>query len=379
MEVAVVRRLAAEARAAGRDPASDPIPGLRRDILFASTADEEAGGLDGAGWLVDHRPELLEAVGALNECGGVSVAFGGRRFYPIGVAEKGYVNYRIVVNGTWGHGSMPRSDNAAVRAAIVVSRLAEPGATRLTPAMTRFFDDGRRRARRTDGRPRPADRVAGSGSERGGDRRRLRRHVRPGRPGSAVRHGVAERHPRRGEVQRHPGRRRDPRRLPDAARHGRADAASRPPTTGGRRALVALRRRGPPGHARGRCAARHRALPDPRVDDPGSRSGRHPGPGHGAVRDRRQAHHPPRASRPTASRRSGSSPTSGSSSGSTASTSASASTRSGSACRSSTTWSAASAAETGRRPKGPPDDRNSRHRRASVTERTAIRRSARRR
>ena len=140
MEVAVVRRLATEARAAGRDPASDPIPGLRRDILFASTADEEAGGLDGAGWLVDHRPELLEAVGALNECGGVSVAFGGRRFYPIGVAEKGYVNYRIVVNGTWGHGSMPRSDNAAVRAAIVVSRLAAPGATRLTPAMTRFFE-----------------------------------------------------------------------------------------------------------------------------------------------------------------------------------------------------------------------------------------------
>lgn len=140
MEVAVIRRLAAEARAAGRDPATDPVPGLRRDVLFAATADEEAGGADGAGWIVDHRPELLQAVGALNECGGVSVAFGGKRFYPIGVAEKGYAIYRIVVHGTWGHGSMPRPDNAAVRAAAVVSRLAEPGVPRVTPAMARFFD-----------------------------------------------------------------------------------------------------------------------------------------------------------------------------------------------------------------------------------------------
>ena len=139
MEVAVLARLAAEARVAGRDPASDPIPGLRRDIVFAATADEEAGGLDGASWLVDNRPELLQAEAALNECGGVSVDFGGRRFYPIGVAEKGYVDYRITVRGTWGHGSMPRADNALVRAAAVVTRLAEPGAPRLTPVMARFF------------------------------------------------------------------------------------------------------------------------------------------------------------------------------------------------------------------------------------------------
>ena len=48
LELGVVRLLAAEARAAGRDPATDPIPGLRRDVLFTSTADEEAGGNDGA-------------------------------------------------------------------------------------------------------------------------------------------------------------------------------------------------------------------------------------------------------------------------------------------------------------------------------------------
>ena len=46
MELGVVRLLAAEARAAGLDPARDPIPGLRRDVLFTCTADEEAGGHD---------------------------------------------------------------------------------------------------------------------------------------------------------------------------------------------------------------------------------------------------------------------------------------------------------------------------------------------
>ena len=47
LSVGVMRLLAARARDAGLDPATDPIPGLRRDILFASTADEENGGWEG--------------------------------------------------------------------------------------------------------------------------------------------------------------------------------------------------------------------------------------------------------------------------------------------------------------------------------------------
>jgi acetylornithine deacetylase/succinyl-diaminopimelate desuccinylase-like protein len=140
MELGVVRLLAAEARRAGLDPAHDPIPGLRRDILFTSTADEEAGGIAGAKWIVEHRPEWLQAAGALNECGGVSATIAGRRLYPIQVAEKGYAAYRIAVRGTWGHGSMPREDNAAVLAAAVIERLAVQGPTRVTPVMTRFLD-----------------------------------------------------------------------------------------------------------------------------------------------------------------------------------------------------------------------------------------------
>jgi acetylornithine deacetylase/succinyl-diaminopimelate desuccinylase-like protein len=140
MELGVVRLLAAEARSAGLDPARDPIPGLRRDVLFTSTADEEAGGLAGAGWIAEHRPAWLRAAGAVNECGGVSVSVGDRRFYPIGVAEKGFAAYRIAVRGTWGHGSMPRDDNAAVLAAAVIERLAVPGPARVTPVMARLLE-----------------------------------------------------------------------------------------------------------------------------------------------------------------------------------------------------------------------------------------------
>ncbi len=140
MELGVVRMLAAEAQAAGLDPARDPIPGLRRDVLFTSTADEEAGGTDGAKWVAEHRPEWLQAAGALNECGGVSATVAGRRLYPIQVAEKGFAAYRIRVRGTWGHGSMPRDDNAAVLAAAIIGRLANPGPTRITPVMGRFIE-----------------------------------------------------------------------------------------------------------------------------------------------------------------------------------------------------------------------------------------------
>lgn len=141
MELEVMRLLAEEARAAGRDPAADPVPGLTRDVLFASTADEEAGGLAGAGWLAMEHPDDLRAAAAINEAGGVAVDVGdGRRLYPIQVAEKGTTTYRLTFNATWGHGSMPRDDNALVLAAEAVVRLSAPWPVRLTDVTSRFLE-----------------------------------------------------------------------------------------------------------------------------------------------------------------------------------------------------------------------------------------------
>ncbi|MGZ6327410.1 MAG: M20/M25/M40 family metallo-hydrolase [Candidatus Limnocylindrales bacterium] len=137
MSLQVVLDLAAEARAAGGDPARDPVPGLRRDLIFAATADEETGGHLGIGWIVEHEPELLRADACLTEAGGVSVHVGERRIYPIQVAEKGYHRLRLNVTGAAGHASMPRDDSAAVRAARIVERFAEPTPQRVTPLMRR--------------------------------------------------------------------------------------------------------------------------------------------------------------------------------------------------------------------------------------------------
>lgn len=99
----------------------------RRDILFAFLADEEAGGRWGAEWLVAHRPELFEGVTeAISECGGFSATLpNGKRLYLVDAARKGLSSQRVTARGTSGHGSVPLADNAVVRVAGAVARIAE--------------------------------------------------------------------------------------------------------------------------------------------------------------------------------------------------------------------------------------------------------------
>ena len=167
MELEVMRRLAAEARAAGRDPATDPVPGLHRDVLFASTADEEAGGLAGAAWLALEHPDTLRAAAAINEAGGVAAYVGDRRLYPIQVAEKGTTVYRLTFHGTWGHGSMPRAENAALLVAEAIRRLSEPFPTRLTGVTQALLD---RAIEATDGDAARLLRAVREGAARATDR-----------------------------------------------------------------------------------------------------------------------------------------------------------------------------------------------------------------
>jgi acetylornithine deacetylase/succinyl-diaminopimelate desuccinylase-like protein len=122
---------------------------LRRDVIFAAVADEEAGGEHGARGLVDRRPELFHdaagrpASAALNEVGGYSITLDGRRFYTIQVAEKGIVWTRLRTTGTPGHGSMPHADNAAIKLAAAVRALAHDDAQRprrVLPVVAGFLE-----------------------------------------------------------------------------------------------------------------------------------------------------------------------------------------------------------------------------------------------
>lgn len=119
----------------------------RRDVIFAAVADEEAGGLFGARHWVEQRPDLFSgaderpAAAAINEVGGYSMTVGGRRVYGIQVAEKGIIWTRLTATGTTGHGSMPHADNAAIKLADAVARLAgESQPARMTPVVRAFLE-----------------------------------------------------------------------------------------------------------------------------------------------------------------------------------------------------------------------------------------------
>ena len=99
----------------------------RGTLVYLACADEEAGGTLGAGHVCDQHWDSLEADYLLTENGGtVSQGPQGELNVTVHVGEKGVAWRRLRVKGVPGHGSMPYgADNALVKAAHVVSRLAD--------------------------------------------------------------------------------------------------------------------------------------------------------------------------------------------------------------------------------------------------------------
>ncbi len=96
-----------------------------RDIVLAFLADEEAGGVYGARWLVDNHADLFEGcTDAISEVGGFSYELSNDlRLYCIQTAEKGIAWMRLTVAGRAGHGSMVANDNAVTALCEAVARL----------------------------------------------------------------------------------------------------------------------------------------------------------------------------------------------------------------------------------------------------------------
>jgi len=79
----------------------------RGDLILAVLSDEENGGDFGAKYLVEEHADLFEGVRhSLGEFGGATVHLGGKRFYPIQVAEKQICWMRGRVRGPGGHGAI---------------------------------------------------------------------------------------------------------------------------------------------------------------------------------------------------------------------------------------------------------------------------------
>jgi acetylornithine deacetylase/succinyl-diaminopimelate desuccinylase-like protein len=96
------------------------------DLIFAATADEEAGAGFGLEWLCEAHPDAVRCDFAINEGGGDRIELeDGRPIYLPTVAEKMTAPFRLTVRGRSGHASMPRiADNALVNAVPLIERIA---------------------------------------------------------------------------------------------------------------------------------------------------------------------------------------------------------------------------------------------------------------
>jgi acetylornithine deacetylase/succinyl-diaminopimelate desuccinylase-like protein len=105
------------AAAAGREPP----PG---DLVLCLVSDEEAGGVLGTRFLVEqHAGEFAGVRHAVGELGGISMPLGGRRLYPVMVAEKQSCRVTATVRGPGGHGSLPMRGGAMAGLGEMVTRL----------------------------------------------------------------------------------------------------------------------------------------------------------------------------------------------------------------------------------------------------------------
>lgn len=96
----------------------------RRDLIVAFFADEEAGGVYGARWMVDHHPEVFAgATEAISEVGGFSTDIRGQRAYLLQTAEKGLAWLNLTATGAPGHGSSVHRDNAVTRLSGAIERI----------------------------------------------------------------------------------------------------------------------------------------------------------------------------------------------------------------------------------------------------------------
>jgi acetylornithine deacetylase/succinyl-diaminopimelate desuccinylase-like protein len=96
---------------------------LNRDVVFMATADEEAGGFFGAGWLVENRPEIFDGIGFLLNEGGGGSEVDGKVNFGLEVTQKVPYWLRLTARGEPGHGSRPLTTYASLELIAGLERL----------------------------------------------------------------------------------------------------------------------------------------------------------------------------------------------------------------------------------------------------------------
>ncbi|RLA27922.1 MAG: peptidase M20, partial [Gammaproteobacteria bacterium] len=111
-----------------------------RDVIFVATADEEAGGLFGAGWLVEHHPEIFKGAGLLINEGDSGTDRDGERIFSVEVTQKVPVWLKLTAVDTPGHGSMPNATSSVTRIVDALNILrTTPFPARIIPSVDAMF------------------------------------------------------------------------------------------------------------------------------------------------------------------------------------------------------------------------------------------------
>ena len=113
---------------------------LNRDVLLVASADEEAGGMYGAGWLIEHHPEIFEGASLLINEGGHGEDKGDARIFGVEVTQKVPVWLRLTAVDKAGHGSMPYANSSVRRVVEALNIVREnPFPPRIVPAVDAMF------------------------------------------------------------------------------------------------------------------------------------------------------------------------------------------------------------------------------------------------
>ena len=113
---------------------------LNRDVIFLATADEEAGGAFGAGWMVENHPEVFEGAGLLINEGGSGYQANEKIIFGVEVTQKVPVWLRLTAVDTPGHGSSPRPTSSVTRIVEALHLIKEnPFKARIIPEVERVF------------------------------------------------------------------------------------------------------------------------------------------------------------------------------------------------------------------------------------------------
>ncbi len=138
---------------------------LNRDVWLIATADEEAGGMYGAGWLIESHPEMFEDVGYVLNEGGSARVFGDTTAVMVEVTQKVPLWLRLTARGRPGHGSAPLVETSVTRMVRALQRISEtefpvrvlqPVADMLE-GIAPFQNDSNRQLFTTIGHARPGD------------------------------------------------------------------------------------------------------------------------------------------------------------------------------------------------------------------------------